>query len=59
MLDLVRRIQEHAPAGSVLVVEADERFDFESLDREDASGVPGAWNVRGYPPAVVGIWRKA
>ncbi len=58
MLELIRRIQQSAPAGSVLVVEADERFDFGLLRREDASGVDGDWVLRGYPPAVVGIWRS-
>lgn len=50
MLELLEAIRHFAPAGSVLVVEADERFDFELLD--------GQWDVRTYPPAVVGIWRK-
>jgi len=57
MLDLIRRVQQHAPAGSTLVVEADEGLDFDLLGREDASGRHAEWNIRGYPPAVVGIWR--
>ncbi len=52
MLDLLGGILESAPGGSVLVVEADERFDFQSLP------LPEAWNIRRYPPAVVGIVRK-
>jgi 16S rRNA (guanine966-N2)-methyltransferase len=36
MLDLIARIKQHAPGGSVLVVEADERFDFALLRREVA-----------------------
>jgi 16S rRNA (guanine966-N2)-methyltransferase len=66
MLDLIRRIQSHAPSGSVLVVETDERFDFDLLRASTASAASGgdrenhsAWLVRAYPPAVVGIWRKA
>jgi 16S rRNA (guanine966-N2)-methyltransferase len=51
ILELIRAISEHAPAGSVVVVEADERLEFGLLPGDD-------WNVRAYPPAVVGIWRK-
>jgi 16S rRNA (guanine966-N2)-methyltransferase len=58
MLDLIRRIQESAPAESVLVVEADERFDLHELRRESANHARGDWNVRSYPPAVIGVWRK-
>lgn len=43
------------PVGSTLVVEADERFDFARL--EALTGSDG-WNVRAYPPAVLGVWRK-
>jgi 16S rRNA (guanine966-N2)-methyltransferase len=50
MFDLIGRLMENAPATSVIVAESDERFDFALLD--------GDWNVREYPPAVVGIWRK-
>jgi 16S rRNA (guanine966-N2)-methyltransferase len=50
MLDLIGRLREHAPPGSILVVESDERFDFGQLGE--------GWDVRPYPPAVVGIWRK-
>jgi 16S rRNA (guanine966-N2)-methyltransferase len=53
MLALIREIFETAPTGSIVVVEADERFDF--LLVPDAQ----AWDVRSYPPAVVGIYRKA
>lgn len=52
MLKLIRRLRDDAPVGSVLVVEADERFDFAQLPE------PEAWDVRPYPPAVVGIYRK-
>jgi 16S rRNA (guanine966-N2)-methyltransferase len=58
MLDLIRRIQHHAPAESILIVEAEEPFDFEILRRDDADGSkPGTWDVRAYAPAVVGLWR--
>jgi 16S rRNA (guanine966-N2)-methyltransferase len=52
MLELLRILIEHAPAESSFCVEADERFDFGLLPN------PGAWDVRRYPPAIVGIWRK-
>jgi 16S rRNA (guanine966-N2)-methyltransferase len=51
MLALLGTILAAAPAGSVLVVEADERFDFGRLP------MPEAWDVRSYPPAYVGILR--
>ena len=59
MLALVDRVADEAPAGSIMVVEADERFDFNRLP----GGPIGErrtdpWQVRTYPPAVVGIWRK-
>lgn len=52
MLELIEQLVISAPAGSVFVIEADDRFDFGTLP-EAAS-----WNVRSYPPAVVGILRK-
>jgi 16S rRNA (guanine966-N2)-methyltransferase len=55
MLDLIRRIQEHAPRGSILIVEADEQFDFDTICGE--SGSDEQWDVRTYAPAVVGLWR--
>ena len=51
MLALLQTILAAAPAGSVLVVEADERFDFARLPKADD------WDVRAYPPAFVGILR--
>lgn len=53
MVNLVRHAGDHAPPGSTLVVEADERFDFRAVIGENSQ----AWDVRAYPPAVVGIWR--
>ena len=74
MRDLVERIQQHAPAESALVVEGDERLDLRLLQHASSEDVlsqrpaaavvestdetPAGWNVRYYPPAVVGIWRK-
>jgi 16S rRNA (guanine966-N2)-methyltransferase len=58
MLDLIGRIQSHAPAGSILVVEANETFDFASVRGLDHGGVDTAWDIRTYAPAVVGLWRN-
>jgi len=52
MLGLIGRLMESAPAESIFAVEADRRFDFTQLP--DAT----AWDVRTYPPATVGVWRK-
>jgi 16S rRNA (guanine966-N2)-methyltransferase len=49
MLKLIAHWTKIAPAGSQIVVEADERFDFGLL------GAAEIWDVRKYPPAVVGI----
>lgn len=51
MLQLVARLLEGAPAGSIFAVESDERFDMALLPR------PDAWDVREYPPARIGILR--
>jgi 16S rRNA (guanine966-N2)-methyltransferase len=56
MIELIGRIQEYAPSGSILIVEADEQFDFDLLSGHPA--VKGEWNFRTYPPAAVGIWRR-
>jgi 16S rRNA (guanine966-N2)-methyltransferase len=53
MLKLIGGLMAAAPAESLFVVEADDRFDFQRLP--DAQ----AWDVRSYPPAVVGIYEKA
>lgn len=53
MLDLIRRVAAAAPGGSTLVIESDERFDFDTL----AGGDRLEWDVRDYPPARIGIWR--
>jgi hypothetical protein len=33
-------------------VEAEEPYDFEQLRIEH-----GSWDIRSYPPAIVGLWR--
>ncbi|MGW8256923.1 MAG: RsmD family RNA methyltransferase [Thermoguttaceae bacterium] len=53
MLELLNTLIDVAPPESVVVVEADDRFDFDLLP--DAH----AWNVRTYAPAIIGIYRKA
>jgi len=57
MLDLINRIREHAPSGSILLVEADDPFDFDLLRGDAASDEYQAWDVRSYPPAVIGVRR--
>lgn len=52
MLVLLNYLLGQMPRESRLVVEADERFDFALLPE------PESWDVRSYPPAVVGIRRK-
>lgn len=52
MLAMLARLLEAAPAGSIFVVEADERFEFGILPAAEQ------WDVREYPPAYVGILRK-
>jgi 16S rRNA (guanine966-N2)-methyltransferase len=49
MEELIRDLIHRAPAESLIVIEADERFSIDSL--------PAAshWRVREYPPAVVAI----
>ncbi|HEX5470794.1 MAG TPA: RsmD family RNA methyltransferase [Lacipirellulaceae bacterium] len=59
MLELIERIQEHAPGGSILIVEADESFDLELVRGNTLiKDRGGNWDVRVYAPAVVGVWRK-
>ena len=51
VLRLIGGLLESAPAGSVFVVESDDRFDFGLLP--DAA----TWDLRQYPPAMVGLYR--
>ncbi len=52
MLHLLGALIQAAPHESVFVVESDERYPFGTLPE------PQAWDVRTYPPAVIGIYRK-
>jgi 16S rRNA (guanine966-N2)-methyltransferase len=54
MLALLASVMHAAPVGSMVVVESDERFDVAELPADGGE----AWDVRNYPPAVVGVWRK-
>jgi 16S rRNA (guanine966-N2)-methyltransferase len=59
MLDLIGTVLDHAPTGSIMIIEADDRFDFELLPgKVAAERHDEGWDVRTYPPAVVGVWRK-
>ena len=53
VLALVGKLIERAPAQSFFVIESDARFDMELLPQ-----LPGGWDVRPYPPAVVAIGCK-
>jgi 16S rRNA (guanine966-N2)-methyltransferase len=58
MLDLIARVRESAPSDSILIVEAEEPFDFSAIREADKSlKVAGTWDIRTYLPAVVGIWQ--
>ena len=48
-LRLIERYVREAPAGSLIVVEANEEFDLSRLPAADK------WDVRSYPPATVAI----
>ena len=52
MQRLLSDLYSAAPAGSLLAVEADQRFDFAAFFDL------GEWDVRNYAPAVLGIIRK-
>ncbi len=52
MVELISGLIEAAPAGSLLVAEADPRFDFALLPGYESA------DVRSYPPAVVGLFQK-
>jgi sarcosine oxidase gamma subunit len=52
MVELIAGLVQASPPGSVFAVEADRRLDFRSLPD------PDGWDLRTYPPAVVGIYRK-
>jgi 16S rRNA (guanine(966)-N(2))-methyltransferase RsmD len=53
MLSLLGGLIDLAPADSMFVVEADDRFDFGQLPQ------PQSWDIRAYLPALIGIYRQA
>jgi 16S rRNA (guanine966-N2)-methyltransferase len=56
MLELISNVMQAAPPASIVVVEADERFDPALLPSGDGRE---PWDVRSYSPAVVGVWRRS
>jgi 16S rRNA (guanine966-N2)-methyltransferase len=56
MLALIASVMHASPNESIIVVESDERFDPALLPAGDAEE---AWDIRPYPPAIVGVWQKA
>jgi len=52
MIELVGSLMRQSPAESLFVVEADLGFDFAELPHA------AAWEIREYPPAVIGIYRR-
>ena len=53
MLTMLHRLVDLAPADSMFVIEADQRFDLASLPR-----IPEPNRIRTYPPAVIAIFRR-
>jgi 16S rRNA (guanine(966)-N(2))-methyltransferase RsmD len=53
MVELASIFVERSPPGSMIVVEADDSFDFATLPQ------PADWDVREYPPAFVGVFRRS
>jgi 16S rRNA (guanine(966)-N(2))-methyltransferase RsmD len=52
MLQLLNHLIEICPQDSLFAVEFDNRFDFHELPEADQ------WDIRPYPPAILGIWEK-
>jgi 16S rRNA (guanine966-N2)-methyltransferase len=52
LVTLVEWFCNASPPGSLIVVEADQRFDVGLLPNADV------WDVRSYPPAVIGMFEK-
>jgi 16S rRNA (guanine966-N2)-methyltransferase len=52
ILELLNKLIQDSPANSLFAVEFDIRFDFHELPH------PELWDVRTYPPAILGIWEK-
>ena len=57
MQRLVKAVVERAPPQSIIVVESDHRLDWTTLGSVKEHRHDSGWDVRNYPPAVVGIWR--
>ncbi|MDR0326719.1 MAG: RsmD family RNA methyltransferase [Planctomycetaceae bacterium] len=53
MLAMLNRLVDLAPAGSMFVIESDDRFDLTLLPR-----MPESNRIRSYPPAVIAIFAK-
>ena len=53
MLEMLNRLVDLAPDGSMFVIETDHRFDLASLPR-----IPLPKKLRSYPPAVIAIFMK-
>lgn len=52
LIEMIRLMQEAAPAGSLIVVESDSRFDIQRLPQADT------WEIREYSPAVISVLKK-
>ncbi len=52
MMELIATVGTAAPTDSLMVVEADKRFDMGNLSDQFT------WDVRSYPPAVVALGRQ-
>jgi 16S rRNA (guanine966-N2)-methyltransferase len=52
MLELIERLWQQSPQGSIFVLESDAHYDFTGLPEQSE------WDVRDYPPALVGVGRK-
>ena len=52
LYQLLEPLMQRAPAGSLFVAESDTTFDWSRFD------ALGPWDIRAYPPAVLGIHQK-
>lgn len=52
LLASLEQLMRGAPAGSLIVVESDERFSTDELPD------PEAWRIRHYAPATLSVWRN-
>lgn len=57
MLELINEVIKQAPSESMILIESDERFDFNLLPGDvKETRYDTGWDVRTYSPAVVGVW---